>query len=138
MVNITGLNKADVLATLYNASRPQGMGFLSYDPTPMARETAQAYLDTTVRFDYLQGRVLKLHLGSDSDFDERLYDRDNGDGAAQTAIDALRASHTTNPIEVQAAHVSGKETAAEAAMGEVTKPPAWDGKVFRIGVPSRF
>lgn len=27
-VNIEGLNKADVLAALYNASKPMGMGFL--------------------------------------------------------------------------------------------------------------
>jgi hypothetical protein len=34
-IDLKGLNKAAVLAALYNASKPQGMGFLQYDPTPM-------------------------------------------------------------------------------------------------------
>ena len=34
-VDITGLDKAAVLAVLYNAAKPQGMGFLQYDPEPM-------------------------------------------------------------------------------------------------------
>lgn len=38
MVNIEGLNKADVLAVLYNAAVPMGMGFLQFDKNSMTRE----------------------------------------------------------------------------------------------------
>jgi hypothetical protein len=47
-------------------------------------------LDTrgTRYFDYLQGRVMKVSLEGD-ELDARLYDRDNGEGAAAEAISAL-------------------------------------------------
>lgn len=35
---------------------------------------------------------MKVDLGQDT-FDSRLYDRDNGDGAAQQAIDNLKLAH---------------------------------------------
>ena len=37
-INISDLKKADVLAALYNASRPLGRGFLSYNSTPMSSQ----------------------------------------------------------------------------------------------------
>lgn len=40
-------------------------------------------------FDYLYGRVMKVNITHD-EFDPWLYDRDNGNGAAQRAIDNLR------------------------------------------------
>ena len=93
-VNIAGLDRAEIIAALYNASQPLGMGFLHYDPAPMTRDEAQAYLDKMGErpyFDYLKGRVMKV--GSDPGSDEMyvaLYDRDNGRGAAERAIDSLR------------------------------------------------
>lgn len=96
MVSIKGLNKADVLATLYNNSRPLGMGFIHYTPEPMMKSEAQKLLDdypqcgdNQIYFDYLKGRVMKVDLTSDTEFDECLYDRDNGEGAAQRAIDSI-------------------------------------------------
>lgn len=92
MVSIDGKNKADVLAALYNRAKPQGMGFLHYDPTPMTREVAEEFLSApneSLYFDYLKGRVMKVDLRSDTEFSERLYDRDNGQGAAQAAIDSI-------------------------------------------------
>ena len=120
MVNIEGLNKADVLAALYNASRPQGMGFLNYDPAPMSRETAQNNLDKTTYFDYLGGRVMKVDLAGDAEFRESLYDRDNGEGAAQRAIDALRAS---GPLceDIAAAHADGVAQAAATTLNHINQ-----------------
>lgn len=101
-VNISGLSKAAVLAALYNASKPQGMGFKQFDPTPMGEEEAQSLLvpgnslytgkEQDIYFDYLKGRVMKVDLTSDTEFDQWGYDRDNGQGAAQRAIDNLRES----------------------------------------------
>jgi hypothetical protein len=93
-VNIAGLDRAEIIAALYNASQPLGMGFLHYDPTDMTRAEAQSYLDRMgdrPYFDYLKGRVMKV--GFDAGSDEMrvdLYDRDNGAGAAARVIDGLR------------------------------------------------
>lgn len=93
MVNIQGLDKAEVLAALYNRAQPQGMGFLHYIegdmPTAEARDMLSQY-GPHPYFDYVKGRVMKVDLRSDVEFDPRLYDRDNGEGAAQGAIARLR------------------------------------------------
>ena len=90
MINIEGIDKAEVLCALYNASKVQGMGiFLSAD-IPMPVEEAQILLEYGTSFDYLHGKVMKIDLSDDKQFEERLYDRDNGIGAAQRVIDHLR------------------------------------------------
>ncbi len=89
-VSTKGMNKADVLAALYNASKPQGLGILVHTPDAMTRERAQGILDTgDTDFDYLQGRVMKVDLTKDDSFNPWLYDRDNGEGAAFRAVSAL-------------------------------------------------
>ncbi len=95
MISIKDFNKADVLAALYNHSKPQGLGFLNYIPNRMTREEAQELLDANPRkyFDYLYGRVLKIDLSTD-ELDPRLYDRDLGNGAAQRVIDKLHEELT--------------------------------------------
>lgn len=42
MVDTRGLKKSAVLAALYNASKPQGLGFLHFDPVPMTTESHQS------------------------------------------------------------------------------------------------
>ena len=90
MINIEGLNKADVLKVLYNNSQPLGLGFLHFDSKDMTTEEAKEILETRTGFDYLKGRVMKIDLSSDIEFNERLYDRDNGIGAAEKAVNSLR------------------------------------------------
>ena len=88
MINLTGKNKAEVLAKLYNASKPLGMGFFQATPEDMSTEEAQKILDTgDTYFDYLRGRVMKVNLIGD-EFNPDLYDRDNGQGAAEAAINS--------------------------------------------------
>ena len=84
MINIKD-RKPAVLAVLYNNSKPQGFGFLHFDPKPMTVELAQELLDHQTYFDYLKGRVMKVDLSGD-ELDPFLYDRDNGQGAAERAI----------------------------------------------------
>lgn len=89
-INITDLDKAFVLAALYNNARPQGMGHLQYKPESMSPQEAQTILDTgQTYFDYLKGRVMKVQLKGNS-FNPVLYDRDNGTGAAMVVIESLR------------------------------------------------
>ncbi|MFF7966699.1 hypothetical protein ACFZC3_15195 [Streptomyces sp. NPDC007903] len=95
VIDIAGLDKAAVLAALYNASRPLGLGFLNpASSMPMTTEEAAVVLEKAgdaPYFDYLQGRVMKIRLRGD-EVDPHLYDRDNGPGACAAAISALRAS----------------------------------------------
>ncbi len=89
MVNIKGLDKAKVLAALHRRAKQQGMGFLQSSDF-ITRTQAKAMLLESTYFDYLSGRVMKVDLKSDDEFDPRLYDRDNGAGAAAEAIDTIR------------------------------------------------
>ena len=54
-IDISKKDKAEVLAALYNASHPQGLGILHYDPTPMSAHEAREFLAQTTYFDYLKG-----------------------------------------------------------------------------------
>ena len=94
MISIKGLDKAKVLAALYNHSRPPGMEMLHFTPEDMTQELAAACLENTRgreygNFDYLQGRVMKVRLSGD-EFDPSLYDRNLGEGAAALAIESVR------------------------------------------------
>ncbi len=88
-IDISKLDKAEVLAALYNASKPQGMGFLHFDPTPMKTEEARELLKQLNYFDYLKGRVMKVEIKGDT-LNPRLFDRDNGQGAAARALSNLK------------------------------------------------
>ncbi len=88
MIKIPQGKKAEVLAALYNNSRPLGMGFLQADVNDMTTEQAESILKDQTYFDYLKGRVMKVDL-SKEEFDPRLYDRDNGNGAAMIAVEHI-------------------------------------------------
>lgn len=87
-ISIRGMSKAKVLAALYNASHSLGLGVLHYKNEDMTEEQAAELLQKHERFDYLHGRVMKVDLSGD-ELNPRLYDRDNGHGAAARAIQGL-------------------------------------------------
>lgn len=102
-IDISTLDKAEVLSALYNASRQQGMGFLhSRGAAGMTKEQAQEEIDALradnrpLDFDYLHGRVMKVDITGDA-FRPWCFDRNNGDGAAALAIDAIRRVTTKAP-----------------------------------------
>ena len=107
MINISGLDKAEVLQALYGATRPLTMGIF-YDKPDMLSDDQAAELirlgqagdlgRRPMYFDYVGGRPIKSDLSGD-EFDPRLFDRDAGQGAAARAIEELRAK--TNKAEVQ-------------------------------------
>lgn len=92
-IDISGLPKGAVLAALYNASRVQGMGFLNAKPGAMTVSEAEGILNQTpdAYFDYLYGKIMKVDLSKDT-LNPRLYDRDNGQGAALRALTPLLES----------------------------------------------
>ena len=96
-IDTRGIPKARVLAALYNRAKTQGMGILHDVPEQMTEEAAGDLLSSMTGedhrpyyFDYLKGRVMKVSLAEDDGFDPRLYDRDNGEGAAEAVIAPLR------------------------------------------------
>ncbi len=88
-MKLTMENRAKVLAALYNASHPQGMGMLHFDPTPMTEQEAEELLKGQTYFDYLKGRIMKVDL-SGASVDFRLYDRDNGQDAGERACKDIK------------------------------------------------
>lgn len=87
MVSYNGLTKAEVLCALYNNAKCQGYGVLHFRSGDLNIEEAEHLISLATYYDYLYGRVLKIDLSGDEAFEEWLYDRDNGEGAAQRAID---------------------------------------------------
>ena len=89
-LNISALNKADVLAALYNNSKPLGMGIL-LTSEDMTTEEAQGLLDDgQTYFGYVKGRVMKVNLKG-NELRTEAYDRDNGQGAAARVLDSIGA-----------------------------------------------
>lgn len=88
-IQIGNLHKGEVLAALYNASKPKGRGFTQSDSIPMTKDEADTILCYTRDFEYIKGKVMKVNLSGNS-FDPCLYDRDNGEGAAERAISQIR------------------------------------------------
>lgn len=110
------------MAALFNASRQQGMGFLdSRGDRDMSIERAAEILIITEDFDYLDGRVMKISLDRD-EVETRLYDRDNGQGAAERAIahlvaarDKTDAAGVAMPMPAPGAATSRSRTAARSS-----------------------
>ena len=117
-IDLKGLDKAAVLAALYNASKPQGMGFLHYNPTPMTIERAKELLEQTTDFDYLMGRVMKINLGGDT-LNTWGYDRDNGEGAAAKAIESMQATSNPNNDEIRHTHDTSTVKSAQQVQSKI-------------------
>lgn len=110
MINIKGLDKAEVLYSLWHNSHAQGMSFLGLPQKEFTLERAKELIKETgydpegenhpscLYFDYVDGHVIKCNITGD-EFDERLYDRDCGEGAALKAIEYVE-QHKLDKIDV--------------------------------------
>lgn len=107
----TGLTDAEVLVALYNASRPQGLGFLHAENGDMTLSEASELLGGErgepgqptrgTYFDYLKGRIIKTDV-SKNPLDLRLFNRDMGAGAGEAAIaGALRKAKGPDWLQEQ-------------------------------------
>ncbi len=136
-ISLHGLEKGEVLAALYNASRPLGMGFLQYDPKPMTAEEGASLVASQTYFDYLKGRVMKIDLKGD-ELETWLYDRDNGSGAAERAINELRKTKSVNTASIQDSHKSGllEAAVAQESMGRDHAVHEEDMGIALSGKPS--
>lgn len=133
MVNIKGLDKAEVLYALWRHSHVQGLSFMGLSPEGFTLQKAHELIkerqekNARLYFDYVEGHVIKCDLSRDS-FDEFLYDRDCGSGAAENAINELRECiaikenviKTANEIDFENKMQTAK-TASEIEYGNTMK-----------------
>lgn len=108
MINIKGLDKAEVFVSLYECAKQQGYG-LMHEKKKITVEQAREMLKNNQYFDYVNGAVMKVDLSSDEEFSEHLYDRDNGVGAAQRAVDKVKQK----PIEIDTSKGNTNEYSVE-------------------------
>ena len=93
VIDISNKDEAEVLAALYNASTPVGMGFYQYNPRTWDKEIAQLYIDKMVEkdhdgsmtFGYVLGRPLKFSIRNNLAYVAK-YNYENEEGLAQRAI----------------------------------------------------
>ena len=93
-MNIAGLNKAAVLAALYNgAAEPKGWGRMYWELTPMTGAEAASWLGSNGSglAQSIKGRGLNVDLSGDV-LDISGYDAENGPGAAARALSSLLAT----------------------------------------------
>jgi hypothetical protein len=108
-IDIIGLDKAELLAALYNRAKPQDLiGWLQSRKGDMTPEAAAALLNTRDSFfargateydggqNYTdfhshKGRVLSVDIGEDT-LDATRYDKANGAGAAAEVVAKLRST----------------------------------------------
>lgn len=96
-MDISQLSKPKVLAALFNAAKPLGMGVLHYKKDHIMDESEAAQLlQNQTYFDYHEGRVMKVDLSKD-ELRTDSYNRDNGENAAENAI-----TRALFPIEIKA------------------------------------
>jgi hypothetical protein len=116
-INIAGLDRAELLAALYNRAKPQDfLGRLQYRRGDMTPEAAGDLLDTRdsffargateydgcqsyTEFHSVKGRVLNVDIGGDI-LDATGYDEANGEGAAAAVVARLRGSEIKEAPEV--------------------------------------
>lgn len=125
MIQIGNLSKASILASLYNASSPIGVGFVGAinGPVTMDDVSARDYINQrggNLKFDYVYGRPIKVDLTGDS-FDPRLYDRRNGGvGIARRIVERLRKSNEVSSSYTHAIHVANLMSALCDTQGGIS------------------
>ena len=91
-MDITGLDKKEVLRALFAAAQPFGYGFTHYNSNDtLTAQEVERYAKDGFKFDidYIKGRLMKINL-SQNIVNTRAYNSDNGEMAAENAIAHLR------------------------------------------------
>ena len=99
-MNTNNMDKARLFKALFNRAMPQGNSFMKYVPIQMTDQEAReviAQRKGNLYFDYFKGRAMKIDVGKEV-LDTRLYNRDNGQGAAEEAV--LKEFAACTPFEI--------------------------------------
>ena len=61
-IDVTNIDKVELVKAVYELSRPQGMGMMHFDPAPLTTKDVQSMIrpDGTIRLDYVKGRACKV------------------------------------------------------------------------------
>lgn len=103
VIDISDKDRNEVLAALYNASTPVGMGFAQYNPMPWTKEIASMYFEKfgepdsngVTAFKWVMGRPLNCKFVDNLVYVAG-YNNDNEWGLAQRAISTCRNIEKTN------------------------------------------
>lgn len=103
VIDISDKDRNEVLAALYNASTPAGMGFAQYNPMPWTKEIASMYFEQfgqpndegVIAFKWVMGRPLNCKF-IDNLVYVAGYNNDNEWGLAQKAIATCSNKTQTN------------------------------------------
>lgn len=98
MINIQGIDKAELLLALTERAVPQGRGIVTAMKVKPTLEICQEEIkyrldrgDTSLTFDWFLGRPIKVTIGTDELIRADLYDRDNGGpGTAEAIVATLK------------------------------------------------
>lgn len=93
VIDISDKDRSEVLAALYNASTPIGMGFAQYNPMPWTKEVAEMYFEQcacpdesgAISFKWIMGRPVHCTFVDNLVY-VKAYNFDNEFGLAQRAI----------------------------------------------------
>jgi len=100
-LDISGLDKAELLAALVNAARPGWLLMTHERAAAIIQDRLSAGHGPPFDFDYVAGRTIKCDIGGPriSKFHAALYDRDAGQGTIARAVDELRAAYEKRRAE---------------------------------------
>jgi len=66
LIDITDVDLVEVVKAVYDLSKPRGLGFLHFDPTPLSDEEAKRHINMNSRYpidmDYVRGRACKFYV----------------------------------------------------------------------------
>lgn len=99
-VNISGLNKIDLLKALWENSKPAAYfeHMVKTPPEFNVKEAAQALdqnLNSHFEVDYLSGRLIKCDFRND-EVSPKSYDKQFGSGSFKRVVDKLRKEMNEN------------------------------------------
>lgn len=86
MIDVTGVNIEELVKKAYELSRPQGLGMMHFDPTPLTDDEVKSLIsgssesDGSIHLDYVRGRALKFGVfvnGGKSSIRAPWYDHDD-------------------------------------------------------------
>ncbi len=102
-VSFENLEKAMVLAALYNGAKPSSTDIASYDPEPMTVAEGKELTFKRNHFDYIKGRIL-LIIFTENTFNSKLYNKHNGENAAESIIESLKETGDVNNSIISGIH----------------------------------
>ena len=117
------LEKALVLAALYNGAKPSAKEIKKYDPQPMTVQEAKSIIFGRFgkeNFDYIKGRTL-LIIFVEKTFNAKLYNKNNGDGSAETIIESLVITGDINNDQIIKIHEKNVAKAIMEVNGKYSK-----------------